>query len=161
VSGLLQDPTLLLEQYQLRQALGSGSPQHHEQNRLARRQKALTREEARLIDAYQAGVMELDALMERCGRIRDERTRVMDRLSQLQHQQLEQAQYDALGQTLDEFCRKMNDVLDNPSFETKQRILRLVVDKILVRDEAITIQHTVPISDVRLWRDHYPEHTPI
>ena len=97
VSGLLQDPTLLLEQYQVRQELGSGSPQQHEQNRLARRQKALTREEARLIDAYQAGVMELDALMERCGRIRDERTRVMDRLSQLQHQQLEQAQYDALG----------------------------------------------------------------
>jgi hypothetical protein len=103
--------------------------------------------------------MELDALMERCGRIRDERARVMDRLSQLQHQQREQAQYDTLGQTLDEFCRKMNDVLDNPSFETKQRILRLVVDKILVRDEEITIQHTVPISDVRLWRDHYPEHS--
>ena len=147
MSGLLQDPTLLLEQYQLRQELGYGSPQQHEQNRLARRQKALTREEARLIDAYQAGVMELDALMERCGRIRDERTRVMDRLRQGQHQQLEQAQY--------EFCRKMHDVLDNPSFETKQRILRLVVDKILVRDEEITIQHTVPISDVRLWRDHY------
>jgi len=51
--------------------------------------------------------------------------------------------------------------LDNPSFKTKQRILRLVVDKILVSDEEITIQHTVPISDVRLWRDHYPEHTPI
>ena len=49
----------------------------------------------------------------------------------------------------------MNDVLGNPSFETKRRILRLVVDKILVRDEEITIQHTVPISDARLWRDHY------
>jgi transposase-like protein len=45
-------------------------------------------------------------------------------------------------------------------FGTKQRILRLVVDKILVSDEEITIQHTVPISDVRLWRDHYPEHSP-
>src|SRR4029453_5420610 len=84
-----------------------------------------------------------------------ERSRVMDRLSRLQHQQLEQAQYDALGQPLHEFCREMNDVLDHPSFETKQRILRLVVDKILVRDEEITIQHTVPISDVRLCRDHY------
>ena len=30
-----------------------------------------------------------------------------------------------------------------------------VVDKILVSDEEVTIQHTVPISDVRLWRDHY------
>ena len=51
----------------------------------------------------------------------------------------------------------MSDVLDNPSFETKQRILRLVVDKILVSDEEVTIQHTVPISDVRLWCDHYYE----
>ena len=63
--------------------------------------------------------------------------------------------YSALGQTLNEFCRKMIDVLDNQSFETKQRIFRLVVDKILVSDEEVTIQHTVPISDVRLWRDQY------
>jgi hypothetical protein len=55
----------------------------------------------------------------------------------------------------------MSDVLDNPSFETKQRIVRLVVDKILVSDEEITIQHTVPISDVRLWRDHYSRRGPI
>jgi hypothetical protein len=78
----------------------------------------------------------------------------------LQCQQHEQAQHDILGQTLEEFCRKMSDVLDHPSFEIKQRILRLVVDKILVSDEEVTIQHTVPISDVRLWRDHYPDHSP-
>ena len=79
----------------------------------------------------------------------------MDRLSQLQHQQLEQAQHETLGQTLDEFCRKMIDVLDNQSFETRQHILRLVVDKILLSDEEATIQHTVSISNLRLWRDHY------
>jgi site-specific DNA recombinase len=161
VSSLLQDPKLLLEQYQLRQEPRYGTPQQHEQNRLERRQKALTREEERLIDAYQAGVMDLDALTERCWRLRDERARVVDRLSQLQHQQLEQAQHDILGQTLEEFCCKMSDVLDNPSFETKQRILQLVVDKILVSDEEVTIQHTVPISDVRLWRDHYSRRGPI
>jgi hypothetical protein len=26
---------------------------------------------------------------------------------------------------------------------------------VLVSDEEVTIQHTVPISDVRLWLDHY------
>ena len=50
----------------------------------------------------------------------------------------------------------MSDVLENPSFETKQRIVRLVVDKIRVSDEEITIQHIVPISNVRMWRDPYP-----
>ena len=105
--------------------------------------------------------MELDALPERWSRIRGERARVVDRLSQLQHQQLEQAQHDTLGQTLDEFCRKMSAVLDPPSFETKQRLLRLVVDKILGSDEEVPIQHTGPISDVRLGRDHYPKHMPM
>ena len=51
VRGLLQDPNLLREQSQLRQEPGYGSPQPHEQPRLERRQKALTREEERLIDA--------------------------------------------------------------------------------------------------------------
>jgi hypothetical protein len=59
------------------------------------------------------------------------------------------------------FHQKMSDVLDNPSFETKQRILRLVVDKILVGDEEVTIQHTVPISDGRLWGDHYSRRSSI
>jgi site-specific DNA recombinase len=159
VSGLLQEPQLLLEQYHLRQEPGYGTPQQHEQQRLARRQQALAREEERLIDAYQAGVMELEALKERCGRLGDEGARVAARLSQLEQQQHEQHQHDLLGQTLEVFCRKMSDVLENPSVETKQRILRLVVDKILVSDEEITIQQMVPIANVRLWRDHYPEHT--
>ena len=36
----------------------------------------------------------------------------------------------------------------NPSFETKQRILRLVIDTIVVDDEQITIKHVIPISNV-------------
>jgi site-specific DNA recombinase len=62
VSGLLQEPSVLMEHYQLRQEPGDGTPQQHERQRLERRQKALAREEERLMDAYQAGVMELEAL---------------------------------------------------------------------------------------------------
>lgn len=28
-------------------------------------------------------------------------------------------------------------------------------------NEEVTIQHMVPISDVRLWCDHYPDYSPI
>jgi len=52
--------------------------------------------------------------------------------------------------TLEEFCRNMSAALQNPSFETKQRILRLVVEKIVVTDEQITIKHMIPVSDVGL-----------
>jgi hypothetical protein len=67
--------------------------------------------------------MELEALKERRGRIGDEGARVAARFSQLEQQQHEQNQHDLLGQTLEVFCRKMSNVLANPSFETKQQIL--------------------------------------
>ncbi|MCI0337861.1 MAG: hypothetical protein L0226_09810 [Acidobacteria bacterium] len=66
----------------------------------------------------------------------------------------------SLATTLEEFCRNISAALDNPSFETKQKILRLVVDLIEFRDDQITIKHVIPISDVRLQRNQHNDCTP-
>jgi hypothetical protein len=50
--------------------------------------------------------------------------------------------------------------LDNPSFETKQKILRLVVERVEFVEDQITIKHVIPISDVRLQRDQHNDTTP-
>jgi hypothetical protein len=47
----------------------------------------------------------------------------------------------------------MNTALGNPRFETKQNILRLVVERIEFVEAQITIKHMISISDVRLRRD--------
>ena len=57
VADLLRNPELLLEQYQLRQDQSYGTPEQHEQLRLERKIGALSREEHRLIDAYQSDVI--------------------------------------------------------------------------------------------------------
>lgn len=49
---------------------------------------------------------------------------------------------------------------DNPSFETKQKILRLVVERVEFVEDQITIKHVIPISDVRLQRDQHSPGTP-
>jgi hypothetical protein len=54
----------LIEQYQLRQEPGYGTLVQQEQQRLERRLTALRREDQRLINAYQSGVLELDDLKE-------------------------------------------------------------------------------------------------
>ena len=51
--------------------------------------------------------------------------------------------------------------LDNPSFETKRKILRLVVERVEFVEDQITIKHVIPISDVRLQRDQLVNETPI
>ena len=154
MSDLLRHPQLLVDQYHLRQEQPYGTPEQHEQQRLQRKLTALQHEEQRLIDAYQASILELADLKVRCERLAEERSRVETRLAALRHQQQEQEQQLSLTATLEEFCQHIRAALDTPSFATKQRILRLVVDQIVVTDEQITIKHMIPLSDVRLQRYH-------
>jgi site-specific DNA recombinase len=141
VSELLCHPQLLLEQYQQRQEPGYGTPQQQEQQRLERRLSALRREDQRLIDAYQQGVIELDGLKQRRERLADECQRLEASVISLRHQQQEQQREAALATTVEEFCRNISATLENPSFETKQKILRLVVERVEFVEDQITIKH--------------------
>ena len=150
VSALLRDPQLLLDQYQLRQQSPDQTPGQQEQQRVERRLAALGQEERRLLDAYQAGLLELADLKERSLRIAEEETRLRQRFVMLKQQRQEQQRQATLGATVEEFCRNLSAALENPSFETKRRILGLVVDKIEVLDDQITIKHMIPISNLHL-----------
>jgi len=155
IDALLRDPHLLVEQYQCRQVQGPSTPEQHEQHRLPRKLATLQREEQRLIDAYQASVIDLADLQVRCERIAEERTRMEARLVSLKQQQEETERQVSLTATLEEFCHNIRAALETPSFATKQRLLRLMVDQIVVTAEQITIKHVIPLSDVRLQRQHY------
>lgn len=155
VSELLSDPQLLLEQYQLRQGEGDGTPQQQEQRRLERRLTALERETQRLLDAYQASALELAELSSRRTRIQEEQTRMRQRLQELRQQEADQQRRQAVKVSVEEFCRTMEDALIQPSFETKQRILRLVVERIEFQEDQITIKHLIPVGNVRLCRNQY------
>ena len=42
-----------------------------------------------------------------------------------------------------------------PSFEVKQKVLQLVVQRIVVEDHHITIEHVVPRGPIRLQPEHH------
>lgn len=139
VSHLLSEPQLLLEQYQLRQTASDGTPQQQEQRRLERRLTALDGETRRLLDAYHARPLELAELTDRRQRIQQEQACVRQRLHELQQQETERQRHESVKVSVEEFCRTMEDALVQPSFETKQKILRLVVDRIEFQEDQNTI----------------------
>lgn len=155
VSQLLREPQLLLAQYQLRQEQNSGTPQAQEQQRLERKLAALKSEERRLLDAFQAGLLELPELQTRNQRLAEEAARVRQRCVALKQQQQAQERQATISATLEGFCRNLNAALDNPSFETKQRILSLVVDKVVVQTDQVTIKHMIPITNLQLQHHQY------
>lgn len=121
-----------------------------ERERLARQLGALAREVQRLIDAYQAGAIELAELQERRQRNADYGRGLQERLDQLQQQRREREQEIRLLAGLDEFCASVRAALVDPSFTLKQKVLQLVVDRILIEEDRIVIQHIIPTGPVRL-----------
>ncbi len=73
-----------------------------------------------------------------------------ERLAEIGKLRADREQEIRLLEGLDEFCESARASLVEPSFETKQQVLRLVVDRIVVEDSAITIRHVVPTGPVTL-----------
>ncbi|HSH77208.1 MAG TPA: hypothetical protein VLA19_01600, partial [Herpetosiphonaceae bacterium] len=118
-----------------------------ELKRLGQQRATLQREEQRLIDAYQVGAVELDELHQRRQRLREAGQQVRQR-EQVVAEQVAQAQRaTTLAETVEAFCARLGAQLTDPTFETKQQILRLVVERIVVTDEEIVIQHIIPGDD--------------
>ena len=149
VCQLLQQPDLILDQVRHQQA-GEGpdvSDAERELKRLRHQQATLQREEQRLIDAYQIGAIEVDELKERRQRLRDTEHQVSQR-EQLVAAQVAQVHHASQwAESITAFCQRIAHFLEAPAFETRQRVLRLVVERIVVTDEQIVIQHIIPTDD--------------
>jgi site-specific DNA recombinase len=157
VRTLLSNSELLRAQYRD----GHGDPavdvrEEQEHARLERKLGALEREVQRLIDAYQAEVIELPELQTRHQRVEDHSRVLRQRLRELDDHHHSRQQQLRMVQGLEEFCTSMRAALREPSFEIKQKVLQLVVDRVIVDDQQLTIRHVIPTGPVRLQTGSQP-----
>ena len=139
----------------MRSEEGHGDPaldvrEEREQARLQRKLTALEREVQRLIDAYQAGVIELPELQTRRPRGEDHGRVLRQRLCELDDQRHSRQQKLRVIQGLEEFCAGRRAALKSPSFDIKQKVLQLAVDRVVVDDQQLTLRHVGPTGSVRL-----------
>jgi hypothetical protein len=88
--------------------------------------------------------------------LEQQRQALEQRLTDLQHLAQQQARQDALTSDVTQFCENITSVLQSPTPEEKQQVLRLVVDHILVGKGQLTIKHIIPlIGDSRLCTQRY------
>jgi len=156
VQALLADPEVLRQQYEQ----GHGDPAvdvraEHERARLERKLSALEREKTRLVDAYQAEVIELAELAERRRRLIEQGQLLRARVQEIEQQRLDRAAELRLLEGVDAFCTSIRDAMVTPSFEVKQKVLQLVVQRIVVEDHRVIIEHVVPSGPIRLQPERY------
>jgi len=151
VKALVSDPAVLRTQYEQ----GRGDPAvdvraEQERGRLERKLAALDREVTRLVDAYQAEVIELTELAERRRRIEDHGRMLRERVREIAQQRTERTTELRLLEGVDAFCTSVRGAMEEPSFTVQQNVLQLVVNRIVVEDNQVIIEHVVPTGPVRL-----------
>ena len=155
VQGLLADPDVLRQQYEQ----GRGDPAvnvraEHERARLERKLMALEREKTRVLDAYQAEVIELTELAERRARLTEQGQQPRARVQEIEQQRQDRAAELRLLEGVESVLRQCSGRDGGSLFRGQAKVLQLVVQRIVVEDHRITIEHVVPSGPIRLQPEH-------
>ena len=105
------------------------------------------RERGRLLDAYQAGLLELDELTNRTATITARRDQLTQEKNVLALRSAELATENRLRRRLAGFAEQVAASLDDLDTEGRRRLLRLVVEKIRVTGWRVEIHLKIPLPD--------------
>jgi site-specific DNA recombinase len=137
LADLLREPQRIQQAWQALQA-EQASP--GEVQRWQQRQSLLCKQRQRLLDAYQAGALSLEELIERQNPLDIELQELKQHLAQAPSQP-------PLLLSLETFTQRIEQALAASDVETRQEVLRLLIERIVVTDEALTVEHIIPTWD--------------
>jgi uncharacterized protein (TIGR03067 family) len=105
----------------------------------------LEREGHRLLDAYQAGLIEVDQLERRQRLLRQRRAHVQASLEAARGEQATALQRADLQMSIQSFARSIRTPLATLSFEERQRLVRTVIDRVMVEEGQVDIHFAIPV----------------
>jgi hypothetical protein len=105
------------------------------------------REHTRLLDAYQAGLLELDELTTRTATLTARRDQLAQEKTTLTKRSAELATENRLRRRLAGFAEQIAGSLDDLDIDGRRRLLRLVIEKIRVTGWRVEIHLKIPLPD--------------
>ena len=142
---LLRNPTLLADAWLAEGDLPGAAPE--EADRLQAQLRALERQWTRILDAFQAELLDKAELARRKERLDQERQALTQRLQQAQRQARQQQAKAQMLADFTTFCQQIEEGLTDPTPEQQQEVFRLLIDHVVVEQDAIVIKHIIPTDD--------------
>lgn len=117
----------------------------NEVQRCKQREALLRKQRERLLDAYQAGILSLEELIERQNPLDTE-------FKELQRKLTDASPSTSLQLSLDVFTKRIEQALAASDVQTRQEVLRLLIERIIITGDTLTVEHVVPTlaNDSRL-----------
>jgi site-specific DNA recombinase len=149
VSTRLQDPALVMEAYQdhktQRRDPSNQDGTTEKDERLKDQIKLVNKELARLLDAYQYGALELPELQKR-RQLVNSKLEVLNREQELLRKMAAEKKKETdIKASLGEFAALVSTNLKRISFENKQKLLRMVLDKVVVNEWRVDVHYNIPL----------------
>ena len=146
VVRLLEDPSLIQSELDRRLAAArTADPTKQRENALERDLARTRKSMDRLLTAYQEELLSLDELRRRMPELRQREHALQTELQSILDQSKDRAVYLRLAETLSAFLAKLRSSAGTLDVQEQQRIVRLLVEEVLVDDESIIIRHSIPV----------------
>ena len=157
VTEALQQPELLADEYRRRLVnADNGESRDGERKQLGVALKRVKAQEDRITDAYINEAMDLKRYKAEMVKLRQHQAEIERRTTELdRRQQQDQDAQNAL-EHLNRFCHRISKGLDALTFDERQQLLRLVVERITVDNGRVRVDTVIPTDDGNL-RNRYPE----
>ena len=144
---LLDEPALVQAEIDRRmEAARNADPLRKREQALRHQQTRLQNQIDLMVTAYQEELITLAELRLRMPNLRKQEHAVESELRSLEMTSENHSRYLRLAETLSEFHGKLRARAETLDIVERQRILRLVVQEILVGSDTIRIRHSIPVT---------------
>jgi site-specific DNA recombinase len=142
VQTLLADPGRVEQEYQ-RRSSGKGRdsrPVEQLQTQIAKARRGV----ARLIDAYQDGLLERDEFESRIQRARQRLEKLQAEAQSLATAEAEEQQVQAVLGKLQEFAQRVSEGLQQADWQTRREVIRALVKRVEIDADEVRVVYKVP-----------------
>ena len=144
VLSLLKTPTLIQQELDRRAKEASNKDEIELREIIAKKEFAkLSHESDRLLDAYQSGVIELKELKRRNQSLNILKRDLEKELKGLQAVKMEIDSRFEFGNLFEDILNQMNNKANKLEFDEKRKLVRLLVEQIVVHEDNISLVHCI------------------
>ena len=158
VSEILQDRDLLKSEYERQLAYsGASNGPEAEQRLTGVAIKRIKTQQDRLTDAYTTQAIELEEFKKRMDALRQQMHGLQERVAALQRQANQHEAARSALDELDSFSDTVGKGLANLTFVERQKLLRLVVERVVAKDDRVRVEVAIPVGTGAALRTGDPE----
>ena len=145
---MVQHPEIVAHELQRAQA-GDWVPQELRRRQASLRtvRLGLSRQQARLLEAYLAGVLDLATFEDKRGELRRREEDVLAREREVVAQGQQLVAVQCVAQSAIEILEQLARGLEQATFEQRRQLVELLIDRVVVTDDAVEIRYVIPTTE--------------